>query len=118
MTFAITLTPGASPSEEIRQQIREHVESGRLGVGTRLPSVRQLATEVGVSAGTVAKAYKALEADGTVETHRGGGTRVGARHGVAGQTVVARAHELVRAAHEEGADLDEAIRVLRAAWDE
>lgn len=118
MTFTITLTPGSSPSEEIERQIREEIQAGRLGVGTRLPSVRQLAAEVGVAAGTVAKAYKSLEADGTVVTHRGGGTRVGERHGAAAQTVVARAHELVRAARTEGADLDEAIRVLRAVWDD
>ncbi|SDR92038.1 GntR family transcriptional regulator [Paraoerskovia marina] len=118
MTLTITLTDGASPSEEIEHQIREEITSGRLGVGTRLPSVRQLAADVGVAAGTVAKAYKRLEADGTVVTSGRGGTRVGERHGAAAQTVVARARELVRAARTEGADLDEAVRVLRAVWDD
>lgn len=116
MAITITLTPGTSPVDQIRDQIRGHIEAGRLGVGTRLPSVRQLAADLGIAPGTVAKAYKALESDGVLATRKGGGTRVGQTSGATPQSVVAGAEVLVRASHREGVDLDEAIRVLRAIW--
>lgn len=44
--------------------------------GARLPPVRQLAIDLGVATGTVARAYQELESDGYLQTRRGGGTWV------------------------------------------
>ncbi|WP_022873325.1 aminotransferase class I/II-fold pyridoxal phosphate-dependent enzyme [Nesterenkonia alba] len=66
-----TRTPGG-----IAQQIHQLVDDGVLSPGTRLPTVRDLAQEIGVSVGTIAQAWAQLRADGVVETRRRGGTRV------------------------------------------
>ena len=41
-----------------------------------MPAIRALATELGLSAGTVARAYKELEAAGVLVTRRGAGTTI------------------------------------------
>ena len=75
----ISIEPGSPPYEQVRQQIAELIESGSLPAGTRLPPVRQLAGDLRLAAGTVARAYAALEAAGLVVTRRGGGTLVAHR---------------------------------------
>jgi GntR family transcriptional regulator len=64
------------PSEQIQDQVRFAVASGRLVPGDRLPSVRGLAAQALVNPNTVAKAYRELERDGTVETRPGDGVFV------------------------------------------
>jgi GntR family transcriptional regulator len=64
------------PFEQLRRQLVELITSGRLAPGRRLPPVRQLAADLGLAAGTVARTYRELEAEGLVTTRRGGGTRV------------------------------------------
>jgi len=74
----IELTEGGAPlAEQVREQIRGLVTTGQLAAGERLPSVRQLAHDLGIAPRTVAKAYKALQEEGVLETRTGGGTRVG-----------------------------------------
>lgn len=67
------------PSEQIQDQVRFAVASGRLRPGDRLPSVRGLASQALVNPNTVAKAYRELEREGTVETRPGDGVFVAAR---------------------------------------
>lgn len=78
MTWALRIDARdpAPPYEQVRRAIAEHVAAGRLSEGERLPPVRQLAGDLGVAAGTVARAYRELEAAGVVRTRRGGGTTV------------------------------------------
>lgn len=64
--------------EQLRRQIAALIEAGTLEAGARLPSVRQLAGDLRLAPGTVARAYKALEVAGLVLTRRGGGTTVAA----------------------------------------
>ena len=64
------------PYEQLRRQIATAIAMGELAPGTRLPTVRQLAGDLGVANGTVMRAYSELEAAGAVTTARGGGTRV------------------------------------------
>lgn len=54
------------PFEQIRAQVAEAVAAGRLAPGAELPSVRQLARDLGVAPNTVARAYGELERDGWV----------------------------------------------------
>lgn len=72
----IVLTPGSDvpPFEQVKEQITAQVSSGELPAGTRLPTVRALAGELGLAANTVAKAYRSLEASGVVETRGRRGT--------------------------------------------
>jgi DNA-binding transcriptional regulator YhcF (GntR family) len=67
---------GAPPYEQLRRQVVEQVAAGMLRPGARLPPVRRLAEELGLAAGTVARAYRELEAAGVVETRGRAGTVV------------------------------------------
>ncbi|RJO76360.1 GntR family transcriptional regulator [Nocardia panacis] len=56
------------PYEQLRLGIIGQVRSGELAAGTKIPTVRALAAELGLAPNTVARAYRELEADGVVET--------------------------------------------------
>lgn len=81
MSAAVTidLVDPTPPYEQVRRQLTTFIETGQLQPGDRLPSVRQLASDLGLAAGTVARAYKELEGSGLVTTRRGAGTRVAPR---------------------------------------
>ncbi|MEU0743652.1 PLP-dependent aminotransferase family protein [Streptomyces sp. NPDC006134] len=59
--------------------LREAVRTGRLAPGTRLPSSRALAADLGVARNTVADAYADLVAEGWLTARQGSGTRVADR---------------------------------------
>ncbi|SNS24924.1 GntR family transcriptional regulator / MocR family aminotransferase [Streptosporangium subroseum] len=59
--------------------LREAVRTGRLVPGTRLPSSRSLAADLGVARNTVADAYAELVAEGWLTAQQGSGTRVARR---------------------------------------
>ncbi|WP_328861521.1 MocR-like pyridoxine biosynthesis transcription factor PdxR [Streptomyces sp. NBC_00306] len=59
--------------------LREAVRSGRLTPGTRLPSSRSLAADLGIARNTVADAYVELVAEGWLTAQQGSGTRVARR---------------------------------------
>jgi DNA-binding transcriptional regulator YhcF (GntR family) len=64
------------PYEQLRRQLTELISSGVLAPGDRLPPLRQLAADLGLAVGTVARTYRELETEGLVRSRRGGGTRV------------------------------------------
>lgn len=114
-----TVDPGTRTPvfQQICDQVVRSVRDGVLTPGTRLPTVRQLATDLGVAANTVAKAYRQLEAEGHVETRGRGGTVVLAPPGSgAGAELDAAAGRFVREARRGGLGLEEAVGVLRARW--
>ncbi len=78
MAFQIQLRPDdpMPPYEQVRSQIAAAIAQGDLPTGTRIPPVRQLAGDLGVAAGTVARAYTELGAAGLVATARRAGTTV------------------------------------------
>ncbi|MFH8338800.1 PLP-dependent aminotransferase family protein [Streptomyces sp. AM6-12] len=59
--------------------LRDAVRTGRLAPGTRLPSSRALAADLGIARNTVAEAYADLVAEGWLTARQGSGTRVAAR---------------------------------------
>ncbi|MBX4174742.1 GntR family transcriptional regulator, partial [Streptomyces geysiriensis] len=59
--------------------LREAVRGGRLAPGTRLPSSRSLAADLGVARNTVAEVYADLVAEGWLAARQGSGTRVADR---------------------------------------
>jgi DNA-binding transcriptional regulator YhcF (GntR family) len=79
MRVSVDTDDPTPPYEQIRGQVARLIEAGQLAVGERLPTVRQLAGDLRVAPGTVARAYKELEAAGHVETRRAAGTRVAQR---------------------------------------
>ena len=64
------------PFEQVRAGVVEQLAAGALLPGDRLPTVRGLAEQLGLAPGTVARAYRELEADGVVETRGRAGTFV------------------------------------------
>lgn len=64
------------PYEQLRRQLADLIGAGVLEPGDRLPPLRQLAADLGLAVGTVARTYRELEAAGLVRSRRGGGTRV------------------------------------------
>lgn len=113
----IELRGTTPPAEQIREQIGGLIAAERMGAGEKLPSVRQLARDLGVAPGTVAKAYRALEADGYVDARAGGSTRVSTtKVGTTSRPVLEAARRLSDISTSEGVSLDEAIRLLRGVW--
>lgn len=105
-----------SPTQDIYRQLRGLIVSGQLGANERLPTVRQMAADLGVAAGTVAKAYKMLELDGLVVSRTAAGTRVAESAGLLPASVLKHIRELVAEAASTGAGQDDVIDVLRAIW--
>ncbi|ABS39351.1 MULTISPECIES: GntR family transcriptional regulator [Clostridium] len=66
--------------EQILCQIKAAIIQGELKEGEILPSIRNLAKEVGVSVITTKRAYEELEKEGFVETVKGKGTFVAAQN--------------------------------------
>jgi DNA-binding transcriptional MocR family regulator len=58
----------------LADRVRTLLSDGRLAVGTRVPSERELATALGVGRGTVAAAYEELRESGYLARRRGSGT--------------------------------------------
>jgi len=88
--------------EQLLEQLRFHLATGRFRPGDPLPSTRELGRQVGVSFHTVRKVYQALEGEGLLEVRQG-----------SGYTVVQRAPEPVADRMERGAEVaQEAIQRL------
>ncbi|MEO6533613.1 MAG: GntR family transcriptional regulator [Pseudolysinimonas sp.] len=56
------------PFEQLRVHLMNQITLGELAGGTRLPTVRKLAEDLGLAPNTVARSYRELEADGFIET--------------------------------------------------
>jgi GntR family transcriptional regulator/MocR family aminotransferase len=76
----LDLTAGRASGEGVRaaleRSLRDAIRGGRLASGTQLPATRVLASELGVSRGTVSAAYDQLVAEGYLIARHGSGTRV------------------------------------------
>jgi len=106
--------------EQIREQVVRMVAAGTLEPGVRLPTIRQLALDLGLAKGTVAKAYELLESDSVIETR-------GRKGSFVLEMQRATAHEqrtglkeaadvLVVVARQLGADEDATVAAVRHAW--
>lgn len=72
----VDVTSATPPYEQVRAQLAGHIGAGGLRPGDRLPTVRALAADLGLAVGTVARAYRELEAQGVVVSRRRTGTVV------------------------------------------
>src|SRR5262245_61224594 len=76
MRIRVEPTSGAPLGQQIMQQVRLAIASGRLRPGEQLPSARDLAAQLRVNFHTVRKAYADLESEGVLRFERGRGTFV------------------------------------------
>lgn len=102
--------------DQLRSQLIEGIRDGRLPPGTRLPTVRDLAGQLGLAVNTVARAYRELEAAGIVETRGRFGSFV-ARADPADAAMAAAAHTYAQAARTLGLGKAAAQRYLDLAFD-
>ena len=61
---------------QLRNEVVKGIGKGEFEIGESLPTVRQMAMELGVNTMTVSKAYQLLKAEGFIETDRRKGTVV------------------------------------------
>ena len=101
--------------DQLRTQIIDGVRDGRLPPGTRLPTVRELAGQLGLAVNTVARAYRELETAGVLETRGRFGTFV-ARVDPADASMATAANTYVSAAKALGIDKAEALRYVETAF--
>ena len=101
--------------DQLRTQIIDGVRDGKLPPGTRLPTVRELAGQLGLAVNTVARAYRELESAGILETRGRFGTFV-ARADPADAAMATAAHTYVSAAQALGISKAEALRYVEAAF--
>ncbi len=76
MQIHISTADGVAIYQQIVNQVKYLVASGRLKAGAELPAIRVLAERLVVNPNTVARAYRELEAAGIVEKRRTAGTFV------------------------------------------
>lgn len=104
--------------DQIVVQIREAIATGQLRPGQRLPPIRQLADELDVAPGTVARAYNELEKAGTLVTDRARGTFVADPRQASDGTRIIAIRDLVRPAVVAAFHLGSSAAELRAALEE
>lgn len=124
MTLKIVLNEGdegaegravPAPYEQVRGQIAGQVRSGVLPVGYKLPTVRGLAETLGLAANTVAKAYRALEEDGVIETRGRNGTFVAAAGDAAARGAAGAAQTYAERVRRLGLSEEDAVAAVRDA---
>lgn len=106
------------PFEQIRSQIAAQIRSGELRDGHRLPAIRQLAGDLRVAPGTVARAYSELEAAGLISTSRTAGSRVRGRksEGSAPSQLDLAVLNLIEHAQAAGLSQADAVGLVQSAW--
>lgn len=103
------------PFEQVRLRVLDLASSGELAVGTKLPSVRALATDLGVAANTVARAYRELEQAGIVVTAGRSGTAIASGGDKIAAQVAAAADSFAAVVRELGVPQAQALRIVTAA---
>jgi GntR family transcriptional regulator len=106
--------------EQVREQITRMVTSRNLPVGTQLPTIRQLASDLGLAKGTIAKAYELLESQGLIESRGRHGTFVADTPMTSAKDRRAALHNAAQSfvvlAQQLGADETAMISAASSAW--
>jgi DNA-binding transcriptional regulator YhcF (GntR family) len=117
LTLAIDRQGEAPVYEQVADQLRRLVASGALDPGTALPSVRQLAGDLGVNLNTIARAYRLLEDEGFLVIHDRSGAEVAAPAGkidtAARKPLLDQLRANLARLRQVGMTPDELLRVVR-----
>ncbi|WIX88504.1 GntR family transcriptional regulator [Amycolatopsis sp. DG1A-15b] len=118
MKIVVDTENGVAPWRQVHDQVIRAATTGVLPEGTRLPPIRQLARDLGLASGTVARAYRELEAAGWVATAGTRGTVVTVPSGRPDRAALlaAAAAEFAAQARDLGADEEAAVKAVQAAW--
>lgn len=113
--LAVDPASAEPPFRQLKSQILEAVQRESLTPGTRLPTVRKLAEDVGVSTATAAKVYRELEEAGVLEGRGRSGTFVAAAD-LPGAVLARAAEEFSERAAGAGFGVDDAVAAVRNAF--
>jgi DNA-binding transcriptional regulator YhcF (GntR family) len=113
--IVIDATSPVPPYEQLRVHLARQIQNRTLVVGARLPTVRQLAADLGLAVNTVARAYRELEEAGLIETRRRAGSFVSAAGEKTRERARRAATDYATVVASLGIDADEAIRIVEAA---
>ncbi|MEU6564165.1 GntR family transcriptional regulator [Nocardia nova] len=103
------------PYEQLRLGVVARVQSGVLTAGTKIPTVRALAGQLGLAPNTVARAYRELEQDGVIETRGRLGSFIASSGDPTRDAAGRAATEYVAIVRHLGIDDESALRYVRAA---
>jgi DNA-binding transcriptional regulator YhcF (GntR family) len=113
--FTVDPASPTPPFDQLRSQIAAMIGDGRLPGGARLPTVRQLAGDLGLAANTVARAYRELEQAGLVHTRGRHGTFVVPGRDRVERRVQQLAEDYAAHTRQLGVDAATALHQVRAA---
>jgi len=113
----VDIKAGTPLFDQLRTQVIDGVRTGALPPGTRLPTVRDLAGQLGLATNTVARAYRELELAAIVETRGRFGTFI-SRIDPTDAAMAAAANEYVDVARALGLTKSDAMRYLTNVPDE
>ena len=105
---------------QLRNQIVMGISSGELKAGEKLPTVRDLALEMGINTMTVSKAYQLLKTEGYIMTDRKNGARI--RTEIKKEAYVSDANKtelrrIVSEARISGVEKQELINLVDKYWE-
>lgn len=115
MEIELDLNSAIPLAEQLRLQISGQIRLGELKAGDRLASVRQLANDLGISPGTVVKAYRCLQSEGLIELAPGRAATVTANARPSGKSLEAM-QLLVVTLKESSINLEVALQSIAALW--
>ena len=119
--FVISQTDKRPMYLQIMEQMKQRIAVGDWAAGQAIPSIRQLAADIGVSVITVKRAYLELEREGVIVTRQGKGcfvasdADVGAR--IREQELAQRLEQAVRSAAMMGVSQKNLEKRIRAIYD-
>ncbi|AIJ21021.1 GntR family transcriptional regulator [Amycolatopsis methanolica] len=115
MIVSVDPASAVPPYEQVRSGLARQINSGALAVGTKLPTVRGLAEELGIAPNTIARAYRELEEAGLIETRGRAGSFVAS----SGDESLSRAREAAETyaavTRALGLSGEDALKIVRAA---
>ena len=105
---------------QLRNQIVMGISSGELKAGEKLPTVRDLAIEMGINTMTVSKAYQLLKTEGYIMTDRKNGARI--RNEIKKEAYISDANKnelkrIVSEARISGVDKQEFLGLVETFWE-
>jgi len=113
--IVIDVASPTPPFEQLRVQLARQIQDHTLAVGTRLPTIRRLAADLGLAVNTVGRAFRELEEAGLIETRGRAGSFVSAGAEQSRERARRAAADYAAVIASTGIDTTEAVRIVQAA---
>ncbi|AXB47094.1 GntR family transcriptional regulator [Amycolatopsis albispora] len=117
MMLSVDANSPVPPYEQVRSSLARQINDRTLPVGTKLPTVRKLAADLGVAPNTIARAYRELEEAGLIETRGRAGSFVGASGDQNRRRAQEAAANYAAVVRKLGLSQGEALSIVSAALD-